>query len=226
MFPRNSSKNHDTVFDGIKHYEKIPKYDLLKVFEQAEANYLASKYSTAQEQITTLRSLLKATQYYSAVKIAFAENKLLGIEGKRSDFIEKSLRQNQTVNLSKNQVFADLAHVEKIMVRYKLDFDKAFDFWVMNNLMREKYVYRGNTGKKLFDMTDKIAIGDLIELGKKAFLTEQQVRDIYPTLTVKMAVSQAKDMIAKHKGNKNASPFQFSDDLTRLDQTTQSRMRK
>lgn len=229
MFPRNSTKKHDTDYEGIKHYEKIFKYDLLKTFEQVEANYLAAKNSTPQEQITALRSLLKVTQYYSAVKTAFAENKLLGFELKRIDFIYKALSLNKAINLNiltSGQVYADLAHVEKIMARYILDFDKAFDFWVMSNLMREKFQYRGNTGKRLFDVAVKIAIGDLIELGKKGFLSEQQVRDIYPALTIKMAVSEAKRLVAYHKANKNTSTLEFSDDLLRLDQTTQSKLRK
>ncbi len=226
MFPRNShNKVHDNAFNA-KPYANISKADALKLFEQLEASFLNAKFgNTTQDQMSNLRSLLKLIHFYAVIKIAFAANKLLAIDLNRSDFIDKALRNNTNINYHASTVLSDVNHVEKIMTRYNLDFDKAFDFWVMSNLMREQFKIRSGI-LKLFDVADKITVGELVMLGKKAYITEQQIKDIYPALTVKMSVSKAKKLVADHKNNVNDSTLKFCFELNSLNTSAQQRLGK
>lgn len=226
MFQRNSHNKHEDEFK-FKQYSNIPKADLLKMFEQQEASFLSIKINnTTQDQMSNLRTTLKLVHLYSALKTSFAPNKLLGINAPREDFIVKALYSNKSVGFNSTTALSDINHVEKIMTRYNLDFDKAFDFWVMSNLMREQFQYRTRGITKLFDVADKITVGELVMLGKKAYITEQQIKDIYPALTVKMSASKAKKLVADHKNNVNDTTLKFCFELNSLNTSAQQRLGK
>ncbi len=216
LFKRNSTKSHPTSCVNFDQYANLSKYELLKKFDELEEKYLQSRWSSELLQMESLRTYLKMIHYYALVKNAY-KGSLNDFNSTRAEFINKAGLKNASNPVNAKQAEDDVNNIEKIMLRYKLDFDRGFDFWVMSSLLREKFQYRNtanyNANTKLFMFAKQIWWKPLQELGAKAGLSAHQVNRIYPQLAEKIAVSKMKAMLADHVNGKTASVHEFKKEL-------------
>lgn len=201
MYSRTSknANRHNEVQYPYNEYANLTKYEKLKIFDELASNVTERQVKTSDEQYAAMRATLKLLHFYPVIKPLKSD--FLAPHPSRWDFISTLTGNGRsTVYYNKREMLTDdVNHIEKIMVRYSFDFDKAFDFFVLNNLLRNDLKYRGNTGKKIYQVADDMLYSKLLETAAKASISEKQLQAVIPALFAKIASSESKVLLAKHK---------------------------
>ncbi|HTM64378.1 MAG TPA: hypothetical protein VL360_07750 [Gammaproteobacteria bacterium] len=212
MFARTSKSagRHNDVKYPYTEYANLTKYKKLEIYDELARNVIDRQNKIAPDQYAAMRAVLKLVHFYPVIKTSNSD--FLAAYPSRWDFILSLVGNSRsTVYFNKlNSLADDVNHIEKIMLRYQLDFDKAFDFFVLNNLLRTDFKYRGNTGTKIYEVADEMLYSRLLETAGKACISESQLKAIIPALMSKIACSESKVLIAKHKAsmfNNNTGQF-------------------
>src|SRR3990167_3933902 len=237
MLRRNGTKNRSqhpiTVnVDKLTRIEKIELFDqLTKNVINAHNRYIAvpdaNKVQRAVAKVDLLRSLYRLINHASKLSEAYEDNPLTALNITTENAIEKVCSKlTQTINhitFKSELVKNEIEYIGKIMHRYKLDFDIAFNFLLLRNNLKYNLEYTGEKGSKFGDKIVKLNVDLLLETGKNLGLSEQQIRDTLPTFEVKMNRSCAKSIIARQQAGMFATSAEFNQALA--DITTSNRSR-
>ena len=240
---RTSSKNHDVYvtpkneqIEKLSRFEKIELFDKLTIEAVAAGKaYLAQKRQRTNAIILQednlradfvfMRAFYKLVHLYPLLKTALEKNPMTRLEipaNNVSDFYKK-LGLTDISARCDNQP-TDINHITKLANRYHLDFDQAFNFWVLTNAMRTDFKYSSKGEVRLSTVVDKITAAQLIAIGKKATLTEEQVKELLPAIGVKLNVSCVKNVLGRHKQGLFATNASFNEALSSVIPTNQSRL--
>lgn len=112
----------------------------------------------------------------------------------------KALRSNTKVTrpLPKpEELVDDLYHVIKLMKRYKLNFDQAFDYRLMNTALRNRYATGLQQQHYVPKYYAEINIAELLKTGETVGLTKEQVTPLLPSLKQKIKLGTERHLL-KH----------------------------
>lgn len=218
--------NHSSIYTKINAYAlHHTKADITQLLDDASALYLGNVFdsprtASTQTQLQLLRQTLHVAHLYRVFLAQGTSNKLLKYEDSGA-FISSMLNKNNSASalFTRETITDDVAHVEKIMRRYSIDFFTAFDFWLLSNAMRTDLKYTTNNKARLPDVAGQITFAKLVEVGKKVNLNEVQVRALVPHLETKIAASQTKAVIAKHKAGLFTHSGDFAQELENVVKT-------
>ena len=219
---RTSSKFHDIYVapknEQIEKLSRIEKIELLdKLTTEAIAaskTYLAKKTSSVKNgdflstDLAYMRAVYKLVHHYPLLKTALDKNPLTrsNIEQNSvSAFYDKLGLAKMNMSLDDNRQVSDINHITKLANRYRLDFDRAFNFWLLTNAMRTELKYSSKGPVHLSDVADQINMQQLFAIGKKVTLTEDQVRELLPAVGIKVSAACMKSVVEKHKNGLFAS---------------------
>lgn len=211
---RNSSKFHDTyVAPKNEQIEKLSRHEKIELLDKLTAEAIAAgKTYRAQKDagrkngdilssdLAYLRAFYKLIHHYPLLKTSLDKNPLtrLDIEENTVDAFYKKLGLPD-MKLNHNIQVCDLNHITKLANRYHLNFDRAFNFWLLTNAMRAELKYAAKGPVRFGGVADKVTAEQLIAIGKNVTLTEPQVRELLPAMGVKVEISRMKEVIETHK---------------------------
>jgi hypothetical protein len=235
---RSSSKSHDIYVapknEQIEKLNRLEKIELLdKLTTEAIAaskTYLVKKTSSVKNgdflrtDLAYMRAFYKLVYHYPLLKTALDKNPLTRSDIEQnsvSAFYDKLGLAKMSMSLDYNLQVADINHITKLANRYRLDFDRAFNFWLLTNVMRTELKCSSKGPVHLSDVTDQITMQQLFAIGKKFTLTEEQVRELLPAMGIKVSAACMKNVIEKHKNGLFASNAALSTAANSIIETTE-----
>lgn len=114
------------------------------------------------------------------------------------------------------QLVDDLYHVIKLMKRYKLTFDQAFDYRLMNIALRIRYASRQGLQHYVPKFYAEMTVEELHNTGKSIGLTPEQITPLLPGLKQKIILGTQRYLL---KNGLFASEEEKQSKLAEIDST-------
>lgn len=214
MFIRSSKNSGSHIqrdysypeYAALSNQEKLNKYDELA------KSAIECPTKTPEDQVKCQRAVLKLLHFYPLIQNIKRE--FLPQNPPRDEFARALIGSKINIyNGKKDIMLDDVRHIEKLMIRYGVDFDKAFDFFTFNNVLRIDLGYGGNTKKKIYDVVIKMTRAQLLATAQRAYISADRLNEIIPMLMQKMTCSEYKALEAKYQTTlfKNTNTGVFTD---------------
>ncbi len=205
----SSSNNHNDAPDESAKVTMKQRRLRIKELSEAIKNFALDEKSIYSPEL--LRHVLRHLYEYPLLaKKLYADDFCITAITDRVELAKKSLNIFDNFFVRRGakpskplptpeQLADDVHHIMKIMQRYKLSFDQAFDYRLMNIALRMQYGFVAGRARDHYvpKCYTELTVENLLTIGKSVGLTAAQVMPLLPSLQQKIILGTQRHVLKK-----------------------------